>query len=346
MVTLYWALTAMPRLSNQIRLIGQPVPSVGSRPVGVVWRKIALSLTAATVAFFSLTAVAGAMGEPETGAFNEFKVKGSNGYSILVWGLSEAGYRHGEVLLFVTRGKQSATYRASARVTDTRIDADLGHLGQVHVTFQPKGKAAFTHPACEPDSRQSYEPGSYAGTIEFHGEEGYAEASAKRAAFTYHPVLDILDCPHTVAGSLFDRGLPGAELDAIAHEDGGLVEVRVNQNRSGARVKVTAAIVERRGKIRISREVESVHKADAFHFAPDLSSASFAPLVPFSGSGVYRANAISANRWTGDLRVDFPGHSNVSLTGAKFRTHLRHAKLTKETFYPERSRRLNLPPLP
>jgi hypothetical protein len=312
--------------------------------VGGGGRRTAILVAALVTAFLGLGGVARAMGEPDSGAFNEFKLEGSNGYSILVWGYSEKGYRHGGLLLLVSRGGRRVMYQAPAHVTDTRVDADLGNLGEIDVTFQPSGKVGVAHPSCEPKSADKYDEGTYVGKIAFHGEEGYTAVEAERAAFTYRPVIDI-GCPYSATTTVFGSDLPGAELEATAREDGGVVGVQVNQDHPGARVTLGAGIVERRGKVRITRGIETAYGAGAFHFAPDLSSASFTPPAPFSGSARYRAQAKTANRWIGNLTVDFPGHSNVTLTGAKFRTHLRHAKLIKETFYSERRGRLNFPTL-
>ena len=297
-------------------------------------------------AYLTLGAVAQAQGEPETGAFNEFRVKGTHGYSLLVWAFSREDYRQGEVILFAARGRRSVIYQAPARVTDTKVDADLGVLGEVHVTFQPSGKVGVARPRCDSDTRIAYEKGAYVGTIDFRGEEGFTRASAKRAAFTYHPLIDIFDCAHSGTSTTFGGDLPGAQLEAGGRGPGEVITAQVNQNRPRARVRMGVRIVEQHGEIRVTREVEAVYRGGAFHFAPDLSTAYLAPPAPFAGSARYRANAKPANSWTGSLTVDFPGHSNVSLTGAQFRAHLRHAKLTKETFYPERRSRLNLAPLP
>lgn len=293
-------------------------------------RIVAVVATAA-VAFLGLCPGARALGEVDSGGFGEFKIEGSNGYTITVWAFSERKFRHGQVLVLVGRKGRFVSYLAPARVTDTRIDANLGSLGDIDVTFQPSGRTGFVHPTCEPRNRTRYEKGNYVGRIEFLGEEGYTRASAERVPFTYHPAID-LGCFYSVTDAEFGPDLPGAQLSALARKGGQLVGVLVNQNRPGAPVRVTAAIVEQRGPVSIHREVDTTYGAQSFDFAPDLSSAAFDPPAPFSGSGLYRRGAKPANRWTGDLAVDFPGHSNVPLTGARFRAKLRHARFVHRTF--------------
>ena len=75
--------------------------------------------------------------------------------------------------------------------------------------------------------------------------------------------------------------------------------------------------------------------ASVFGFEPGLGTATLEPRAPFSGSAVFHRGARPANRWRGDLSVDFPGLSDVSLAGTKMRANLVHAALTKQTVIPE-----------
>ncbi|HEY8502381.1 MAG TPA: hypothetical protein VIL21_06820 [Solirubrobacterales bacterium] len=280
--------------------------------------------------------------ELEDRGFEEFTVKASNGYKMTVFAFFQAGYgESSEVAIWLDRKGQAAVYLAPAVVTTTKVEADLGRLGEIDITFHPTGEGV-THPRCEPNYSVEYERGFYTGTIEFHGEEGYTDVSAKRARFSYHPIIDAVACSYTSIGETFGRDLPGARLRAWAKRGAEHLAVRAIQNRPGARVRMEAAIEERRGRIRISREIERAYPASAFHFAPDLRSAALAPSAPFAGTGLFHRNAKPTNRWTGNLSVDFPGRSNVSLTGDRFHVSLQHARLTKETFYPERRSRPSL----
>jgi hypothetical protein len=289
-----------------------------------------------------------AMGERDTGGFGAFNLKASNGFELVVLANSRPGFRHGELLIWATGKEGFVSYLAPATVTDTKIEADLGPLASIDLEFQPSGETGYAAPICELDDKAPYEKGTYVGTFEFHGEEGYAEASATSLPLSLHPFIDFV-CGGAGFGETFGDRNPGARLTAAARKLEARVSLQVNQNRRGARVKVGASIDEMRGKIRIGREITKTFPAATFHFDPALRTASLAPPVPFSGSAVFRRNAEEDNRWTGSLAVDFPGHSDVPLTGALFAAHLRHARLTESRFGRNRPSLLSWPstkPLP
>jgi hypothetical protein len=57
-----------------------------------------------------------------------------------------------------------------------------------------------------------------------------------------------------------------------------------------------------------------------------LRTAVLAPPAPFSGSATFYRFAKAANRWTGNLAIDFPGRARVPLVGSRFEATLVHAK--------------------
>jgi hypothetical protein len=86
--------------------------------------------------------------------------------------------------------------------------------------------------------------------------------------------------------------------------------------------------------------------SSAFDFASPLRTATLAPPVPFTGQATFRRNANPANRWTGNLSVDFPGRADVPLAGGRFKAALVHAKRTEEVTLYDRLARPNLSSLP
>jgi hypothetical protein len=304
--------------------------------VGKSWGKFAVApLAAATLLLALPVAAPAATAEDETksNGYGAFILQGTNGYRISVIAIFQPGYgKSSDIYLGVTGKGRRAVYLVPGVVTDTKIEADLGSLGEIDVTFRPSGKEGVAHPKCAPKRRAVYKKGTYVGTIEFRGEEGYTQVSANRARFVH--VLASVGCPYTVTDEVFEANLPGASLWARAKQRG--LELQANQNRPGKPVRVEASIRERRGPIWIRREVTSTYSADSFHFAPDLRTAVLNPPAPFFGAGFFHRDAKPAGRWTGDLRVDFPGRSSVFLTGDRFRVSLRHARLSKETRSPSR----------
>jgi hypothetical protein len=307
------------------------------------WGKLAVAWLSLAALLLASAPVASAQGEPDTGAFNAFNLKGSNGYRMVIWASSGKRYRHGQILVLVGRKREGVTYFAPARVTDTRVAADLGAFGEIDVTFQPSGEKGVAHPECDRSQRVTYDKGSYVGTIDLHGEEGYTRVRASSVPLALHPFIDFI-CGGSGSGESLGYGLPGARLRARAKfGEGGLLEVQANQNRPGARVKISVSASERRDRVKISREVSSAFPATALDFAPSLRTATLAPPAPFSGFARFQQEGKPANRWTGNLTVDFPGRSHVSLVGARFRATLVHARLTEENRLRGRP---NLPPGP
>lgn len=313
----------------------------GVRGSGFSWVAVLVAALMAAAAGSVSAPEACAAGEPDTGGYGSFTLKASNGYRMLVIAGSEAEYRNGEVLIWLFRPGRTVVYFAPATVTDTRIEAELGSLGRITVEFEGSGVKEKLRSPCDPSDQVTYDAGSYVGTIDFRGEEGYANASATSIPFSIKPFIAFA-CAGSGTGEALGPHIPGARLVAWAGTRQGRVRLQVNQNRPGARVHVEASIEERRGAMRIVREVSETYPADAFHFHPKLHSAALRPAAPFSGSGNFHRNAEPPNRWTGSLAVDFPGRSNVSLTGDRFHVNLVHAVRIREGRSFARSSRPNL----
>lgn len=97
---------------------------------------------------------------------------------------------------------------------------------------------------------------------------------------------------------------------------------------------------EKRGKIWIERDIETVVGAGAFRYDPRLRVATVSPPAPFDGSATFRREAPRRNRWTGNLTVDMPGRADTPLAEPGFRLSLVHASWSKSRG--SSSRRLSL----
>ena len=306
--------------------------------MGRPWGKFAAVAAIAMAICAAAAAPAGAVGEPETGGAGAFRLEGSNGYRLLVLASSRPDYRQGELRVFVVGRKDFVGYRAPATVTDTRIEADLGVVGRIDLEFEPSGATKMARSSCEPKHAFPYQPGAYVGTVEIRGEEDYTEAAATRVPLFISPFVDF-GCSMSSYGELFGDGVVGARLTAQAPLRSGSVFLRGNQNRPGAPLRLWASIEEERGEVEIQRELGAVYPGNAFRFHPQLRTAALRPPGPYSGSAVFRRHAKPSNRWTGNLEVDFPGRSNVSLTGDRFRVGLLHATYVSRALRSERPRR-------
>jgi hypothetical protein len=259
------------------------------------------------------------------GATVAFKVKASNGNSIFGLAFSKRADGRGNITLFVGKKGAVAIYFAPATVLPSQskapsvihppsaVRADLGALGRVDLQFAPSGVMKREHTACD-KTTFGFEAGSYQGAFEFHGEEGFAEAAETSVPALIGPILD-LGCG-SIRGEAGGSGLSGARLRLLSRRGGQVVHLQANKNRPGASTTYEATINERSGPIRIQRSVAGRAPAASFVFSDDLRIATFEPPTPFRGGAIFHRNASPANRWTGDLTLDFPGKSGVSLIKA------------------------------
>ena len=288
-----------------------------------------LALLAIAACVAAPAAPAMAEGEAETGAFGAFRLKGSNGYSIFAIALSKPNFRHGEMVLFVGRKGGSAIYLAPAKVEPTAIEADLGAVGRVDVHFEPSGPPERIHARCEENGSAVFEPGFWVGTIDFAGEEGFTRATVARTKAIVDPFFELAGCGMTMIGEQGGHGIEGARLvarSASAHESAYL---QANKNHDGARVYLEADVEERHDGLIVDRQVGGYFPSAAFGFGPSLRTATLAPPAPFAGNATFHRNARPANRWTGNLTVDFPGRADVPLAGRSFKAALGHWKRTE-----------------
>jgi hypothetical protein len=253
-----------------------------------------------------------------------FRVGASNGYSLFAIADSQRLDGKGELVLFVGSKRAQVTYLAPATVTATRIEADLGRLGQVSLDVAPSGKKRQLH-ACGTPKTVRFEPPTYRGSFEFHGEEGYTEAISSSPR-DFSRVFSRLSCGLSVGGGeTSGRLLPGARLKLRFRSGPVLINLQANKNRADARTKLVLEAAEVRQGIEISRTVAFWTGTGAFGYDLMLRTASLAPPVPFSGHATYNRSAAPRARWSGDLSVDLPGRSNLALTGAGIHATLAHA---------------------
>lgn len=260
-----------------------------------------------------------------------FRLHGSHGYSISVVAYSDGQGREGVIYLTAHRHGESVSYQAPASVTAEGIEANLGTLGRVVVVSHPSGRTKTVHPKCLGGDAQTYETGTYEGIIEFNGEEGYTRARENRV--TRLPAW-LMFLPRGPCGSGYGEasgpGEPGARLRGVSFAHGRSLVFQVNKNRPRAQTVFTASLNERHGGIRVDRELSGVAPPSAFRFDPRLRTATLSPRAPFSGSAsLARSRNSFSPLWTGDLTLDFPGRSAVSLAGHSVHVSLVHARFTK-----------------
>jgi len=244
-----------------------------------------------------------------------FRLKASNGYTLYV---SALGFtrRLETVLLTVGKKGQEASYEVPATVTETSIRADLGALGEISVEFQRSDKAAVVHCGKEPIR---FDSGSWTGTIDFHGEEGFTDVEATSAPGYVEGAALGPFCGGGVVGGSSERAR-GAAL--YVRNPGLGPQLSVYKHRPGAAALIIAYLSEWDDGIRIDRSTGEWMPGRDFAYTPDLRTATVAPPGPFSGSARFDLGEKAGRRWRGDLTVDMPGRADVPLTGPLLRAEL------------------------
>jgi hypothetical protein len=272
---------------------------------------MAVSATATAAASTLPWARASAKGElPIPGAF---RLQASNGYTLTVLGLAPPGGASSRMMLIMSGTNRAVTYIAPATVTETSIEANLGALGEISVTFRRSGKPATAR--CG-ERQVSFDSGLYEGKIAFHGEEGYADAEATSVPGNLDFYLQEL-CGEFVSGGGGPRR--GAQLNI---RNPGLGPELFVANRKPGAAFIEANVSEYVSGIRIDRYTRLVMPEGCFLYDNKLRTASLRPPAPFAGSARFDRGKKAAQRWSGDLTVDMPGHSGVPLTGGALRATL------------------------
>lgn len=249
-----------------------------------------------------------------------FRLKASNGYSLLALGVPALKGQSAKILLIVSGRHQAVTYLAPATVTETSIQANLGDLGEISVIFHPSGQPTKARSKCG-GKPVAFDSGYYAGRIAFHGEEGYTKVEATSVPGNVDFLLNVL-CPGIGGGR--SPLLPGAELSVRNPQLGPEFTVVKNRPSAPARFEVSAS--EYRDGISIERDTALLMPAGSFQYDRRLQAATLHPPPPFAGTAKFNRAAKPNSRWSGDLTIDMPGRADVPLTGTGLRATLVHAE--------------------
>jgi len=242
-----------------------------------------------------------------------FKLKASNGYSLTVSSFHKPDTDRGEVLVLASTQRAAVLYFARGTVTDTSIDADLGAVGKIDVDFASSGKTRKEHSDCN-RKPLAIDSGRYLGTIEFNGEQGYSEAHATEARGDAKFILSLV-CPGGPDSEGFGGHSPGALL-RVHRQSGASFEFEARKNSPSRPARFNASIDEHRGKLAITRGVETEAAPAAFDYDVSAGTATVSPPAPFDGEAIFHRGPGKSASWHGDLNVDFPGRAGVSLAGA------------------------------
>lgn len=293
------------------------------------WRAAAAALAALALCFAALAPAAPAAAKPgyqvtPPGLELFLFASASNGYSVFV-----RGERPDRVVVDVSRASlATVTYEVPGRVTESRIEANLGALGRISVGFRPRvveGGKAVDDGRCK-GRRSTNEKGVFVGRVEFHGELGFADASATRAGGNrirdYRMVCRrqgrVRASAAPFPGALRGRIVAAGRVPGEATRFSALT--RIPDIKPGPTWEFGAWQSETGGRIEITRAVSSASYTGVTESAPGAEpfTATVEPPLPFVGSaGFSQAPALPAT-WSGSLGVELPGAGVVPLTGPGF----------------------------
>jgi hypothetical protein len=258
------------------------------------------------------------------------EVKTSNGYVVVVSGEGDV------VTIGVSRvhappGAGAFTaYLARGRADANGIKADFGPYGRVSVRFTaaPGPVQAGGPPDCAGKPAGTTRYGSFAGTIQFRGEDGYTTLDARRAegelvtpaSNACAPVDGSLLTSMHDAFATIGREAPFRSILSASHREG--VGGVFFEAERGAYSGYVALQERSEGQIGIYNYAFAKAPGASFFTSPQLTAAKVAPPGPFSGSATLTRAADGTRTWSGNLSVAFPGASHVALTGPQFKTRL------------------------
>lgn len=251
-----------------------------------------------------------------------FSLRASHGYRLSVLNLGDPRTGSGVVVVTLRSRHAEVSYFAPAVLGPNSLEADLRALGRLDVHFVPSGQPRAERAACGKPAL--VEGGRYEGTIDFEGEEGYSRVHATSARGEAKGFLSLI-CPSTGSEGT-DGHSPGARL--IARQRGASdFGFSAMTNSPSRPVRFGASIRERRGDLKIDRWVAATAAPRTFGFDVPSGKARVRPPRPFAGTATYRRRPGGRSKWRGDLSVDFPGRSDVRLTGPATRASLIRAVL-------------------
>lgn len=305
-----------------------------------LWCLVLTGLATALVPLAQFPAtVAAASRTPATSA--AFTLRGSNGFSIDV-----ASVRGKVAVIASEHGPPIPTYAPSGRLRPadtsngaasiyyaparmpagvaTRVEARLGRLGEISVAFHPSGEVRVTKAgpgagACAGQLRLVRRLGTFTGSVEFRGEDGYTTIEASSARGSVGTPVPA-GCAAASLRTGADAARRGAVLHAVDRSDGVRFEAATG-DFFGASFLATVTERQPSGLV-VMRRAYVGAPPGAFAFDDALASARVKPPAPFLGVARYASRSGSrGGHWRGGLRVTFPGAS-VPLTGPGFRARL------------------------
>jgi hypothetical protein len=281
------------------------------------------------------------MPPPHHGFEVRFELKARHGYTVTVVGEGNIvaievtkPLSHGKENLLekLVGSKQAVTaYVARGTVTEHRIAASFGQLGEVDVRFQPSGRVVESRPGrrCRGTDHFTSQLGVFVGGVRFDGEKHYVAVHSHRAKGRVRTPLHLhcASLPHGVRSDRRARPVPHHEafnptfLTATRRHGVSSVELlALGIGRTTLFAAITEEGLGSMARIRFALTTTDSKKAVVVNEA--LTKATITPPPPFRGKGAYRAAPDGTTTLSGPLSIAFPGTPPLPLTGEDFEATL------------------------
>jgi hypothetical protein len=256
---------------------------------------------------------------------SEFRLKGSDGYSISVFG------SHSQVSLAASGHHASVSYTTSGLVSSKWMKARFGRLGRISVRFHPSGPPRLVRPAgnCRGKGKL-VEAGRFVGTIVFEGENGYTAVHTSRTRGRMVRTSKQV-CSNTGEGGDGGGTFHWTILSASSESNGIFFTAFKIASKAHPALDGTgfeAMIIEIPSrKLTILRSISTDADLNAFATTESggrITSATITPPAPFTGSATFQKVKGSHGTWTGSLAGNFPGRGEVGLAGPEFSAEILH----------------------
>jgi len=285
---------------------------------------------AAVAAAYLLTALPAAQAAPlipeaKTVARVEFDLATSNGFKAHL----ETSEKKVATLTLLSK-TQVVNYRTKATVTEGGLKVRFGRLGLIDVAFTPTTILNSTEPGegCTGKPRTLRE-GTFAGTIEFRGERGYAQIEAPQVEGSMS-VIPPWECPEAESLAPFSNASPLTVLRPRARGKAASLYVRaphcsclfvatVNGHRG--RSSFYGARVERREGMEIGRVTSVEGGPGAFVFDHAAGTATLRPPRPLRGRATFEERP-GRDLWRSTITVPLPGADPLRADGSGFQATL------------------------
>jgi len=253
------------------------------------------------------------------------------------------------------------SYAVHGAVTQSRIEADFGPLGEISMRFHPSRNRTWVKPHrnCRGLGEFLIRRGTWQGRLRFRGEGGYLKLDlhrargrvetiapqcrgkrgkhrARREADRKHANRKRANRKHRHPTRIRHAGLAEQELVEPTQEPelGPEVPVLRADWRQGVASAEFIGGASKEGSVFYAAAEEARGRVAVFHTARvetnsklvssdnALTRARLTPPWPFHRSARYRAGPDGSRTWSGYLYVSFPGAPRYPLTGEPFRSSL------------------------